>query len=52
MACAVSSRPDLNDRLDGPALGSAVGTADIKGRVKFDAFVAGVTTVYIYLTHR
>ncbi len=41
---------DLNDRLDGPLLGSALGTADIKGRVKYAASTP--TTIYIYLTHR
>lgn len=44
---------DLNDRIDGPALGVALGGApDVSGRVKYAAPVGGVTTVYIYLTHR
>ncbi len=41
---------DLNDRLDGPLLGSALATDDIKGRVKYAATTP--TTIYIYLTHR
>src|SRR6266849_5162437 len=45
-----SDAKDLNDRLDGPALGSAINVADLKGRVKFATPVAGTTTVYIYLT--
>ena len=47
-----SDAKDLNDQLDGPALGSAINVADIKGRVKYAAPSGGVTTVYIYLTHR
>jgi prepilin-type N-terminal cleavage/methylation domain-containing protein len=47
-----SDAKDLNDRLDGPALGSAINAADTKGRVKYAAPVGGVTDVYIYLTHR
>ena len=43
---------DLNNRLDGPTLGTAPGTADLKGRVKYAAPVGGFTTVYIYLVHR
>ena len=27
-------------------------TADLRGRVKYGAMVGGVTTVYIYITHR
>ena len=42
---------DLNDRLDGPALGSAIGADDLLGRVKYDGG-ANPTTVYVYLTHR
>jgi len=42
----------LNDLIDGPALGAPVNSADLKGRVKYDAPVGGVTTIYIYLTHR
>jgi type II secretory pathway pseudopilin PulG len=47
-----SDAKDINDRLDGTALGSAVGVADLKGRVKYAAPAGGVTTVYIYVTHR
>jgi len=44
---------DLSDRLDGVALGVALGAGpDILGRVKYAAPVAGVTTVYTYVTHR
>jgi prepilin-type N-terminal cleavage/methylation domain-containing protein len=42
---------DLNDRIDGPALGTALGTADLLGRVKYAA-PNPTTTVYIYVTHR
>ena len=41
---------DLNDRLDGPSLGSAINLDDFKGRVKYIA--GSPTIVYIYLTHR
>jgi prepilin-type N-terminal cleavage/methylation domain-containing protein len=41
---------DLNDRIDGPALGSGVGQTDAKGRVQYSG--ADPTTVYIYITHR
>ena len=44
---------DLNDRLDGPSLGTAIGTDDLLGRVKYAAAGANpTTTVYVYLTHR
>jgi prepilin-type N-terminal cleavage/methylation domain-containing protein len=46
----------ISERLDGPigALTVAVGTAagDTAGRVKYAAPAGGVTTVYVYLTHR
>ncbi|HEU0009981.1 MAG TPA: type II secretion system protein [Verrucomicrobiae bacterium] len=41
---------DLNDRLDGATLGSAIGTDDAKGRVKYATGAS--TTVRIYVTHR
>jgi prepilin-type N-terminal cleavage/methylation domain-containing protein len=42
---------ELNDRLDGPALGVALGAGpDIKGRVKYAA--GSPTVVYMYVTHR
>jgi prepilin-type N-terminal cleavage/methylation domain-containing protein len=43
---------DLNDRIDGAALGTALNSADMLGRVKFAAPSGGITTVYVYLTHR
>jgi hypothetical protein len=43
---------DLNNRLDGPTLGTAPGSADLVGRVKYATPVNGFTTVYIYLVHR
>jgi prepilin-type N-terminal cleavage/methylation domain-containing protein len=42
----------LNDLIDGPSLGAALSSADLLGRVKYDAPLAGVTTVYVYLNHR
>jgi len=44
---------DLNDRIDGPTLGVALGSApDLNGRVKYAAPTSGVTDVYVYVTHR
>ena len=41
----------LSQRIDGNALSSvAIGTSDVKGRVKYTA--GSPTTVYVYLTHR
>ncbi len=40
----------LNDRIDGAALGTALGVADILGRVKYDPTAPG--TVRIYLAHK
>lgn len=54
-AVAEADARDLNTRLDGLGLAAgAVGTADIKGRVKYAAPAApgGPVTVYIYVTHR
>jgi prepilin-type N-terminal cleavage/methylation domain-containing protein len=47
----------LSQRLDGPSLSAssastAPGTGDLNGRVKYDGANGGVTTVYIYITHR
>jgi len=44
---------DLNDRIDGTALGSAT-TTDSKGRVEYAPSAGGAAgvTVYVYLTHR
>ena len=41
---------DLNDRLDGATLGTAILTSDLVGRVKYAT--GSPTTVYIYVTHR
>jgi prepilin-type N-terminal cleavage/methylation domain-containing protein len=45
---------DLNDRLDGPALGAALNAPDLIGRVKFPApaSAGAPVTVRIYVTHR
>jgi type II secretory pathway pseudopilin PulG len=48
--CTEQDAKDLNDRIDGIALGTAIGTADTLGRVKYDA--TSPTTAYIYITHR
>lgn len=42
----------LNDRLDGATLGSAVGTDDTKGRVKYNTSTGAGTIVRMYVTHR
>ena len=42
----------LNDRLDGPTLGSGIGADDIKGRVKYNTSSGNGTIVRIYVTHR
>ncbi len=41
---------DLNDRIDGQAMGSAVNQTDSRGRVQYAA--GNPTTVYVYITHR
>jgi len=46
-----SDAKDLNDRLDGAALGEVSGV-DIKGRVKYALAVGGLTDVYLYVSHR
>jgi len=43
---------DFNNRVDGPALGALINVQDLLGRVKYAAPVNGITTVYVYLTHR
>ena len=43
---------DLNDRVDGVALGAAIGAADAKGRIEYATPSGGLTTVYVYLTGR
>ena len=42
----------ISQRIDGPAMSTALGTDDLSGRVKYKAAGGGATTVYIYLTHR
>jgi len=48
---ATADAKDLTDSLDGTALGASSG-ADNRGRVEYGAPTNGLTTVYIYLTHR
>lgn len=50
----INDAKELNDRIDGLSLGSGSATgADTLGRVKYDEVTEdGVTTVYVYLTHR
>ena len=44
---------DLNDRIDGLALGAAPGVSDTSGRVEYSVSAgSGPVTVYVYLTHR
>jgi len=43
---------ELNDRIDGTALGASFGEADNRGRVEYTQPANGTTTVYVYLTHR
>lgn len=43
---------DLNDRVDGTALGASVGESDRKGRIEYEVSGQNPTTVYVYLTHR
>lgn len=44
---------DLNDRIDGTAMGVAdLSLADTKGRVEYAAPQNGTTTVYVYITSR
>ena len=44
---------DLNDRIDGVALGAGnVTSPDNKGRVEYAAPSAGATDVYLYITGR
>ena len=43
----------LSERIDGNALSApSAAVADLAGRVKYATPAAGVTTVYVYLTHR
>lgn len=50
-ATAVDAK-SLNDIIDGPKFGASVNSADLVGKVKYDAPSNGVTTIYVYLTHR
>ena len=43
---------ELNDRIDGAALGAALGVSDIKGRVKFDIATGATGTVRLYIAHK
>lgn len=43
---------DLNDRIDGPVLGAAVGANDESGRLKYLLGVDGTASVHLYLAHR
>ena len=44
---------ELNDRIDGAALGLTTGTtADIKGRVKYDIATGTTGTVRLYIAHK
>ena len=42
----------LNERLDGPTLGSPMGQNDEAGRVKYRITSEGTASVRIYLSHR
>lgn len=52
--CSLADAKELNDRIDGLALGAATPNGnDIKGKVEYQVNTADNTcTVYIYLTHR
>ena len=50
MGVSTADAKDLNDRIDGTALGAPIGSVDNVGRVEYQNDIAG--TVYIYLTHR
>jgi len=47
----IADARELNNRLDGPALGTTGTDNDYVGRVKF-AYNAGTTVVHIYIAHR
>jgi len=48
---AAGDAKDLNDRIDGEALGATT-APDLKGRVKYAADGSGTMTVYMYMSHR
>ena len=43
---------ELNDRIDGATLGAALGSSDIKGRVKFNIATGATGTVHLYIAHK
>jgi type II secretory pathway pseudopilin PulG len=47
---AAQDAKDLNDRLDGPALGTPLGATDAQGRVQYASPFP--TTVYVYISSR
>lgn len=49
---AAQDAKDLNDRIDGTALGGIGLKEDKLGRVQYAEAVGGTTTVYIYIAHR
>lgn len=49
--CTAADAKELNDLIDGASLGVTTGD-DFKGKVEYSAPSGGVTTVYVYITHR
>ncbi len=43
---------ELNDRIDGAALGAGSGSSDLKGRVKYAINTGNVGTVHLYIAHK
>ena len=43
---------ELNDRIDGATLGAALGSSDIKGRVKFNIATGATGPVHLYIAHK
>ena len=43
---------ELNDRIDGAALGAALGSSDIKGLVKFNIATGATGPVHLYIAHK
>jgi prepilin-type N-terminal cleavage/methylation domain-containing protein len=43
---------ELNDRIDGAALGADLGASDTKGRVKFNIATGATGTVRLYIAHK
>lgn len=49
----VSDAKDLSERIDGVSMTATNNnSADLLGRVKYGAPNAGLTDVYVYITHR